>query len=287
MNSSFSALNPSHPLFTYLFGTVMGNERVKPLWWRCILDDSSLCVCIRKDNYINVYYLDGCIAKIEMTGAGEIIVTTHRKFLEGIDNTPVSRYYSDISDSFLHDTEKTIKQLKHNIEIFYYPDGLPEQEKFSEKYIQWKWAISHPDIVIDTEFAYNHDKDIPNLRIDIVRNDRGRLTFVELKRIGDNRMLRKDRSLQPEVITQMRKYADYISSHSEDLIDYYRKIYDIKRRIGLKVSMYKPVKAEMKPMLSIALQYNHIESCRRNRIAGITELLGRQDFFSYEFIEHE
>ena len=76
---SFGALNEECRLWQELVNN-------PPQWWKNILEDKELYVEIRKDNYANVYYYGGNVAKVQWTG-GEITVETHQKYLG--DKKPV------------------------------------------------------------------------------------------------------------------------------------------------------------------------------------------------------
>jgi len=57
MKGTFLSLNPKAKIF----------EEIKiqtPQWWNLLCNDKDLYVEIRKDNYINIYYYGGSLAKI-------------------------------------------------------------------------------------------------------------------------------------------------------------------------------------------------------------------------------
>lgn len=56
---SFESLDQEHILFRHLEG--------RPSWWAVLVKDKNLRIDVRKDNYINVYFEDSCVMKIEMS----------------------------------------------------------------------------------------------------------------------------------------------------------------------------------------------------------------------------
>lgn len=274
-NGSFNSLKRGHNLFRSL-----GEGR--PYWWPLLTDDKTLRIDIRKDNYINVYFEDSCVLKIEMAKSGRLIMTTHASFTTGIEGKQTGKCYFDISDSLIDSPETVICKLKENITRFYGNDNPRALEETSEKYVQWAWSTLWGNDILDTEFAYNLDELLPDLRIDMVQNCYGTLKFIELKRINDNRLRVKDPDAVPEIISQMHKYAEFISIHKEELLTYYQKVYDIKRDLGIRTSKYRPKALEPKPHLAIANLYSKIESRRKVRIEDICRLFKSDTAFTWE-----
>ena len=277
-NGDFNTWNANHDIFVHL--------GKKPQWWISIIQDESLYIEIRKDNYINVYYQDGCIVLLQWS-RGQLKATTHKKYLSNISvkkelsSTP----YWEVTDNLLND-KKFIWRLKKNINDFY-GNGTRNLEDYREKYIQWQIATDNKDRIIDTEFAYNLDKDIPDLRIDLVSvNHEGLLNFIELKRINDNRLLNKDLS-EPEVVRQIEKYSRFIEKYQSELLSFYKKIYEIKEKLGVintkwgqgkEVFQSKPCSVNLQPQLLIADLYEKIEHKRKNRILNIRKCLSGINF---------
>ncbi len=278
VKGDFSTLNINHDLFVYL--------AKKPQWWNSIIQDKTLYIEIRKDNYINVYYQDGCVVLLQWS-RGHLRATTHKKYLLNISvkkelsSTP----YWDVTDNLLYD-RNFICRLKENINDFYGND-IRNLEDYREKYIQWQVATDNKDRIIDTEFAYNLDKDIPDLRIDLVSvNHEGALNFIELKRINDNRLLNKNLS-EPEVVRQIEKYSRFIEIYQSELLAFYQKIYEIKEKLGvintkweqgMEVFQSKPCSVNLQPQLLIADLYEKIEYKRKNRIINIRKCLSKINF---------
>ena len=126
--------------------------------------------------------------------------------------------------------------------------SINNKEKWSEKFIQGLLIVQSSAFHLDSEFAYNDD--ISQNRIDLVRCDNGVVTFVELKRMSDGRMLHKtDES--PEIVEQMLRYRSFILKYSNELLAYYQKIYDIKVDLQLPVPKSRPTSINPEPHLLI------------------------------------
>ena len=104
-------------------------------------------------------------------------------------------------------------------------NGIVPKEKWSEKYIQGTLIVQSRLYHLDSEFAYIDGE--TNNRIDLVKCSDGLITFVELKRMSDNRMLHET-DATPEVVYQMNRYKQFIEKYSSQLLEYYQKLYDIK-----------------------------------------------------------
>lgn len=78
----------------------------------------------------------------------------------------------------------------------------------------------------------------------------GLITFVELKRMSDNRMLHKTEAT-PEVVYQMNRYKQFINKYYYQLLEYYQKLYDIKKSLELPVPETRPIGINRDPELLI------------------------------------
>lgn len=72
MKGTFLTLNPKAKIFEEL-----KTQQLK--WWSLLREDNELYIEIRKDNYINVYYYGGSVAKIVY--ANGFVAETHQKYL--------------------------------------------------------------------------------------------------------------------------------------------------------------------------------------------------------------
>ena len=87
-------------------------------------------------------------------------------------------------------------------------------------------------------------------RIDLIRCDEGVVTFVELKRMSDGRMLHRTDG-PSEIIKQMQRYKEFINRYSNDLLHYYQTLYDIKKSLELPVPDKRPTRINQEPQLLI------------------------------------
>ena len=267
-SGTFKALDENHALFAFL--------RQEPLWWQTLKQDKDLYIAVRKDNYLNVYYQDGCLAKISMLDDETLMATCHRKYLSGITAKEYDNDYLDITEALTESTIETVNEIKSNIKTFYKNESIETKETWiSEKYIQWEWAKSRPKDILDLELAFYKGK--KKVRVDIVQLSYGEIIFTELKRINDGRMLKKDQDIEPEIISQMAFYRSFIAEHAEELLLFYQKIYRIKHGLGLPVAYLAPKEIRLTPLLSIVNTYSFMTPKRYDRI-------GRYDPTEKKFI---
>jgi len=266
MKGTFSALDEKSKIFEELINT-------KPLWWKTLLADKELYIDVRKDNYINVYYYGGSVAKISYKKG--FVAEIHQKYLgdktaratktSGVTRFEYDKIGTDQLISILGDIKKNIKS-----------DYLPhiKGEKPAEKWLQGK-LITTNSIYIDSEFQYNRDCEIGELRIDLIELQGGILSFVELKGITDTR-LRNDMSKTsnlPEIIDQMEKYKLFIDRYATEIKDYYTKLISLKQKLGLLTLKNSEFELNMNPKLLIIDTYNKSTIKRTERIEAIEDLL--------------
>lgn len=267
MKGSFTALNPDAKLFSEL-------KNQQPAWWKLLSNDKELYINIRKDNYINVYYYGGSLARIKFNK--DFVATTHQKYLG--DTTPRGKNEKG-NDIFEYDPinlaaldENMIASIKERIKEDYL--NLKKVEYSAEKWIQGEMVLGNP-CYIDSEFQFNKDEDIKNLRIDLIELSNGVLTFIELKGISDNR-LRNDvtrNSKTPEIIGQMEKYKRFITKYKTDILAYYQTLLEIKRYLNLTVPSSWPIEINETPKLIIKNTYKKTTDDRDHRIEDIKSLL--------------
>ncbi len=266
MKETASLLNPKANLF----------EKIRihqPKWWKLLCEDKELYIEIRKDNSINVYFFGGSIARIEYKNG--FVAKIHQKYLG--DYKPRGKTKKG-NDKFEYDkidlsklNELKIAEIKNCIKTDYIRHI--NVEKPSEKWIQGKIIKKNPRY-IDSEFQFNKDNVIGKLRIDLIELSDGVLTFIELKGIFDNRLRNKAQSSSiPEIIEQMKKYRQFINTYQIDIIDYYKKLIEIKQSLGLTIIENNNFTINKTPKLIIANTYKKIDSRREKRISDIEELL--------------
>lgn len=124
----FDTLNQNAKIFTEI--------KTQPKWWKLFCDDKELYIDIRKDNYINVYYYGGSLAKIEYKK--EFVASINKKY---------SVNKKDVLDLNTL-TEEGIAEIKTNIKKEY-SEKNKKVENPSEKKIQGKIILENRDKYID------------------------------------------------------------------------------------------------------------------------------------------
>lgn len=257
----FNSFNKNSKLFELI-------EKEKPLWWRNIISDKELYIELRKDNYINVYYFGGCVAKIWFDK--DIKAETHYKYLK---QTDTNKIYVDCLSEL--ESKGELDKIKKRIKEVY----LKEEDKLKEKEIQGRLILSSKSKYIDSEFAYNKDN---KLRFDLVSLENGEITYVELKLIGNQRLTSiKDKEL--EIIIQMNKYSEFIQDYKDEIIPYYKKLLSVKKRLGIINSIPEIYRINPKPLLLIFNSYSELSKGKKDRINNIISNLENVNF-DYTFI---
>lgn len=270
-NGSFETLNSENPLWNQL-------EKNPPQWWKDILKDKELYVEIRKDNYANVYYYGGNVARVRWKDEN-ISAETHQKYLGKSDKT---NPYPDCTAKL--NTVDGLKEIKENICQEYHKllirkttDERNGVYTSNEKWIQGVLKLRFPECYIDSEFAYRTAEN-QLIRFDLVELRRGDLFFIELKLITDSRLRSKNES--PEIIGQMQKYAEFIEAHEKELIKYYTKVLKIKKQIDLWNANIQITGLSKKPELLIVNTYKKekITKGKQERIKAIENLKNETQF---------
>ena len=274
MAITFDILKPEAKIFQEL--------KKNPSWWAKFKNDSSLYIEIRKDNQVNVYFEGGSVARIHYCSKHKKLqVFTHHKYLNlpapskrnayiecsGIIDEPKETNSEILVCDKVIERVKTCYSQKHAI------NGIVDKEKWSEKFIQGTLITQSSDFHLDSEFAYNDATD--KNRIDLIRCDKGVITFVELKRIADGRMLHKtDES--PEIVDQMNRYKDFITKYSVELLAYYQKLYDVKAELGLPVPQIRPSSINSEPHLLIFDNWTKETTGRKIHRERLIDILNRE-----------
>lgn len=251
----FDKLNQDADIFTEI--------RTFPNWWRLFCNDKELYIDIRKDNYISVYYYGGSLAKISYK--------ERVKECEAIINR---KYSIDKSDKLNLNTltKEEITTIKSNIrKEFVEKNSNPE--KPAEKKIQGK-IIKSDSKYIDSEFAFDKDKAIGKIRIDLVELHNNILSFVELKGITDNRLIndKKRNTNRPEILKQMSSYQKFIIKYEKEITEYYQKLLKLKKELGL-INHNTNFTLNKTPKLIIVGTYLKTTKKREDRLKEIKELL--------------
>ena len=271
MNITFNKLKGDSKIFEEL--------KKNPSWWTRFKNDKSLYIEIRKDNQVNVYFEGGSIARIHYCSKHKKLqVFTHHKYLNlpapsksnayiecsGIIDKPIKKDCEILVCDNIIERIRTIYSQKLSIN---------NKEKWSERFIQGSIIVQSSAFHLDSEFAYNDE--ISQNRIDLVRCDEGVVTFVELKRMSDGRMLHKtDES--PEIVEQMLRYRNFIMRYSNELLAYYQKLYDIKVDLQLPVPKSRPTSINPEPHLLIFETWEKNTPGRDTHRHRLQEILQRE-----------
>lgn len=159
------------------------------------------------------------------------------------------------------------------------PEGASEKEIQGKLYIQGKY--------IDSEYAFVYSE--PSqliIRIDLTTiQEDGRIEFVELKRISDNRLLHVEGSKEtPGILRQLRDYNKFITDYTPDIISYYKKVQAIMKKTGIHNPLVNYEITGICPHVRLLFasyadgKADH--SKRRNRIRRIAELLEQENIIS-------
>ena len=249
-----------------LFDELKNNS---PAWWQYCKNEKTFYIEVRKDNNINVYFEGGSIIKVHYCSRHKVLQTfTHYRYLGLKDKT---RTYVNCAKTI----DKEIDKITNGIKKYYSQKNGKGRVSWSEKYIQGQLIINNRDIYLDSEFAYKDEAS--DIRIDLVKCENGTVIFVELKRLDDNRMLKKTDD-SPEIVFQMKSYADFIKKYRDQILAYYQKLYDIKKDLGLPVPEVRPQMVSTIPELLIFNRWTHLDKQgrRKNHLCRMEEILQRE-----------
>ena len=189
---------------------------------------------------------------------------THYKYLSTSEK---STGYVECVDRLNTNLESIVK----NVQIYSRKQGIRDKEKWSEAYIKGNIRIKHPLQYLDSEFAYNSGQ----IRIDLIECKEGDTRFVELKRIDDARMVTNDKN--PEILNQMKKYRSFIEDNKENIVEYYQKIYDLKKKLKLPVPATRPQTVNVEPLLLIFDRWTKSNPNRTKHTEEMKRILDAKD----------
>ena len=263
MARNYFDLNINAPLFTELSKL--------PEWWKRILNDKTLYINIRKGNRINVSYRGASVMELSINRDKSIKGKIHSKYILFQETqTDKNSYRKDISPETIVENLPSIKDAIIANQATSNPEGLSEKAIQGIMYVEGKY--------IDTEFEYVHPNRLIT-RIDLTTiNDDGMIEFVELKRISDSRLLKKDMSLKNEEIRkQIDDYNSFIKGHKDEIIQYYKQLQQILKKVGVNNPLCDIAITGIKPSVYLYFasyadgKSNHPK--RRKRIDCIKQIL--------------
>ena len=270
MARNYFDLNINAPLFTELSQL--------PEWWKRILNDKTLYVNIRKSNRINVYYHGASVMELSINRDKNIQGKIHSKYILFQETqTDKNGYIKNISPETIVENLSSIKNAIIANQATSNPEGLSEKAIQGIMYVEGKY--------IDTEFEYVHLNRLIT-RIDLTTiNDDGMIEFVELKRISDSRLLKKDMSLKNEEIRkQIDDYNSFIEGHKDEIIQYYKQLQQILKKVGVNNPLCNIAITDINHSVSLYFagyadgKSNHPK--RRKRIDNIKQILDEKGISS-------
>lgn len=264
--SHFSTLNINHLLFKRL-------KSENPSWWQfviCNIKTGGFYVDIRKDNSLNVYYNGGSLLKISLS-KGRIKGEIHEYYIGHVGSKYVEYELEQLTED--------IDSIKSRITSRF--------SNTSENGIKARLITDLDSTYIDSEFAYPeiigmNDKGAniyKTTRIDLTKLENDKIIFVELKRIEDGRLLtnKYDRR-SPEILSQMKDYQQFITNHRQDIIEYYKTLFEIKHSLGIlpiKLSNLTDISTyELSEDVELYIEpYSELNTKRKRRVEAIKDIL--------------
>lgn len=218
-NKHFSKLDSRHPLFQSL--------SANPPWWQLLKEQEDCYIDIRKNNTINVYCNGGSLMRISYPG---------------------NCYKIEIHDSYLQGRDDILNIEKLNIEKINFLKGniCKRFPYHSESGIKAQLVCASDSLFFDSEFAFttfdSESASYKIIRIDLVRAKNRCIEFVELKRIGDSRLLNSSsynkasihkKRKKEEIIEQIEAYKEFVHKNANEIKAYYTKLWKIKKELKL------------------------------------------------------
>jgi hypothetical protein len=221
-------LDPSDKTFVEL---KTGNYK----WWENLKKNKKISIQIRQTNTIDVYYNGGAILRELSYNEKKKAFSAkiHPKYIPlEKDNVYMTLALTNadvkIADTFkpmdfLNFDKEELKKITDRVEKYH--------DSESEKAIQFKRA-ANDSYIIDAEFQLNK-----SLRVDLVRLDvdEEKIVFIEIKTIGDRRLFldpAKDKD-QKNIYHQLKKYHDFVSANKAALLDYYKRVLQVKNNLEI------------------------------------------------------
>ena len=269
-SNHFTTLRNDHLLFQKL-------KNENPSWWQFIKENikpEGFYVDVRKDNSLNVYYNGGSLLKITISRVG-ISCKIHEYYL----GKTGSQYVNYDPNYFSEDVDK----IKIRIASRY--------SDTSENGIKARLICDLDANYIDSEFAYpeivgkikdKHEKEVTaykTTRIDLTKLENGKIVFVELKRIQDGRLLTNEYEHgKPEILDQMEAYHRFIKAHKQEIMDYYKTLFAIKRDLDILPQSMRSIENiddyELDENVELYIEpYADLNPKRIRRIAAIKMIL--------------
>ena len=101
-------------------------------------------------------------------------------------------------------------------------------DRESEKTIQFDFA--RDPCIIDAEFRFEDGARVDLVRLDVNFN---KIILIEIKTIGDGRLFSDPAEDEDNIYHQLKIYHDNAKTYKKELLDYYKKVLEIKNDLGL------------------------------------------------------
>ena len=202
----------------------LNEEYERDGWWTALVDDPQLFIAIRNE-YLNVYWKGNSLLKLFLEN-GRLVGQVHYKYMlrPEINGNPYLRieggklHSANPADLFLSDLS-CVASLKRAADVY----------TGEEKAGVHKIVMSNHNI-IDVEIAFGTENEQSGARvaqrIDFaalqLESHGPELTFYEAK-MFNNPELRGKGDANPKVLTQLKKYKDFLQNCESEVIDSYRK----------------------------------------------------------------
>lgn len=194
-------------------------------WWKALVDDPQVFIAIR-DEYLNVYWNGNSLLKLFLQN-DRLVGEVHYKYMlrPEINGNPYIRIEGGKVQS-VNPADLFLSDLSNLASIKRAADVYAGEEKTGVH----KIVMSNRNI-IDVEIAFGTENEQSGARvaqrIDFaalrLENHGPELRFYEAKTFN-NPELRAEGELPPPVLSQLKKYKDFLCSCESDLITAYRKV---------------------------------------------------------------
>ena len=219
-----------------LFNRLAGEN---PEWWDNLVSDRDIYIDIRKNNKINAYVNGGSI--INLSGVKKYTAEIHYEYIPLQKEKNYLAYEFKDEKIYIPKTKQiqldnfspaSLQMIKKRIRKFY-PNS-------SEKGIQGAYVTKNNNknnnigFFLDTEFQFSV-RDGSDGRVDLVWVDleKKKIALVELKTMSDGRLFDGNNTETESIDIQLSKYRKFAEENEEDLRNYYEKIFQIKKKLGL------------------------------------------------------
>jgi hypothetical protein len=218
-----------------------------PLWWKNLTADPELYVDIRRREGLNVYYRGASIMDLGYDNRQGPFAKINIKYVPLTCGNDYLNYKIDLKNEAISFSEarqieldnfnlSVITAIKERINLIY---GTGSEKTLQGKYVCTNnMSNSTYGYFIDTEFSFEDS------RVDMVWVDykSTSIVFIELKTIGDPRLYGDGSGTS--IKEQLKRYSAIASKKSPDLLQYFSKVHEIKKRLNLLPLSAKPLSLE-------------------------------------------